>query len=281
MSSPFPKTKIEGITDVKTIIVLTGSFNGLPAAHRDIPFRREGFTSTSSFNTVTNVTSSAFLNFSPFGAPIELVSTSANDTLLGTRARKVRVWGLGPAPDYKELVIDVNMAGTTPVAVTGGFTFINKINIIDSGTPYSTNDGTITLRNTATPTTIYAQIDANNGNTSESGVFVIPGDSYGVYHGVDINTSHSASGTLFRILVAATVDEFMPTTTLPVFNQIIDTSLVAGTVVKLEDMNILPPLSIITLSAYPLAQANNGRVSGRFSLSIIKKSDGTGAAIGY
>lgn len=281
MSSPFNKSQIEGITDVKTIIALTGSFNGLPAAHRDIPFRRDGFPSVTSFASVTNITGATFANFAPMGVPIELVSTSADDSVTGLRARRVRVWGLGPAPEYKELTVEVEMGGLTPVNVPGGFTYINKINVIDVGTTFATNNGVITLRRTSNPASIYAQIDPNNGNVSETALFIVPGNCFGIYHGVDINTSHSSTGTIFRILVAATVDEFKPTTTFTSFNQINDISLTAGSIIKLDDVNVLPPLSVITVSAFPLAQAGNGRVSGRLSLSIVTQSDGSTTSVGY
>lgn len=281
MPSPFLKSQIEGITDVKTIIALTGSFNGLPAAHRDIPFRRDGFPSTTSFASVTNITGATFANFAPMGNPIELVSTSVDDAAAGLRARKVRVWGLGPAPAFTELTTVVEMNGLTPVNVPGGFTYINKINVIEVGTPFSTNNGTITLRRTSNPASIYAQIDPNNGNTSETALFIVPGNCFGIYHGIDVNLSHSSSGTIFRVLVAATTDEFNPTTTTNSFNQIMDIASVAGSVLHLEDVNILPPLAVVTVSAFPLAQAANGRVSGRLSLSIVTQSDGSSSSVGY
>ena len=81
---------------------------------------------------------------------LEVVSSSADDTLAGTGARRIRVQGLDANYLLQELEVDMN--GTTPVAVPGTWTRVFRLRIVSgySGT-YATastgsHAGTITVR---------------------------------------------------------------------------------------------------------------------------------------
>jgi hypothetical protein len=102
---------------------------------------------------------------------LELVSTSANDTLLGTGTRKVRITYLNSLGELVESP-DINMNGTTAVATGITATAIQWMETADGGS-LEVSAGTINLRKTGTPTTIYEQIVAN-GNKSQSARFTVP-----------------------------------------------------------------------------------------------------------
>lgn len=76
---------------------------------------------------------------------LELVSTSANDTLLGTGCRQVRV--VGENSVGTTIVQDINMNGTTAVALTTDL-FRSRVIVNQDADPTGNgrNDGTITLR---------------------------------------------------------------------------------------------------------------------------------------
>lgn len=102
---------------------------------------------------------------------LELVSTSANDTALGTGTRKVRITYLDSVGNLVESP-DITMNGTTPVATGITATAIQWMEAVDGGS-LDVSAGNITLRKTGTPTTIYEQITAN-GNKSMSARFTVP-----------------------------------------------------------------------------------------------------------
>jgi hypothetical protein len=102
---------------------------------------------------------------------LEIVSTSANDTLLGTGTRKVRITYINSLGDMVESP-DISLNGTTAVATGITATAIQWMEATDGGSS-EVSAGNITLRKTGTPTTIYEQITAN-GNKSLSSRFTIP-----------------------------------------------------------------------------------------------------------
>lgn len=102
---------------------------------------------------------------------LELVSTSANDTLLGTGTRKVRITYLNSLGDMVESP-EIELAGLTPVPTNITATAIQWMEATDGGSG-EVSAGNIILRKTGTPTTIYEQITAN-GNKSLSSRFTIP-----------------------------------------------------------------------------------------------------------
>lgn len=75
-------------------------------------------------------------------AQASVVSTDANDTALGTGARRVRVEGL--LADYSEKIDVVNLNGTTPVLTPSAFLRINRVIVDLVGTVAGSNLGAIT-----------------------------------------------------------------------------------------------------------------------------------------
>lgn len=77
------------------------------------------------------------------GETIEAVSSSVNDTLLGTGCGRIFIHGLGTDGLPLSEAIDLN--GTTPVTTTGAYTFVDASNITTCSSTGDANDGSITL----------------------------------------------------------------------------------------------------------------------------------------
>lgn len=75
---------------------------------------------------------------------MEIVSDSANDTLLGTGARTVTVGYLDSG--YKAKSVTLNMAGLTPVALPEPVIRVNSVIVATSGTFGDNNAGNISVR---------------------------------------------------------------------------------------------------------------------------------------
>lgn len=108
------------------------------------------------------------------GVQCEVVSTLAADALAGTGAQKIIVQGLDE--NFEEREVEVEMAGLTEVDI-GIFARVCRAYVIASGTG-GANAGDITIRNTATPAKIYAQISAGNNQTLMA-IYTVPANSIG------------------------------------------------------------------------------------------------------
>lgn len=119
-----------------------------------------------------------YTGFPTTAAEVMIVAAnSANDTLLGTGARTIRVWYLdedydGFDANGDHLFTDIDLTGLTPVDTGILVTRIWRAKVISSGTLKS-NDANITIRWKDTPTVVFAQIPAMSGQTSLSN-FTIP-----------------------------------------------------------------------------------------------------------
>lgn len=122
---------------------------------------------------------------------VDIVSTSANDTLLGSGARKVTVIGLDGNRD--QLVEEVDMAGTTAVTLTNAFFRINKLFLTDSDTR-GINDGDITL-STTVGADLLAFMEAEVGQSFD-GVFSTPAGITTSFFLIDVTAGKGDSGAI-------------------------------------------------------------------------------------
>lgn len=110
---------------------------------------RVPFTSVSYAPNLSNIEQDVWGSDSVFSLPTtnesyEVVSTSANDTVLGTGARSVYVESLGADGLIQSQVVQLN--GTTPVQLTGLHSFPRMMYVIDSSLTSRANLGQLTLR---------------------------------------------------------------------------------------------------------------------------------------
>lgn len=160
-------------------IQITGGWNGKPAKAFYIMGRRSAFTSTSAFNDVGEGVGNASTALFPVltGAEtIQVISSSAVDTVAGIGARKVKVVYIDTNYDLQETA-DISLNGTTAVTVmVGGMLqplWFENTEVGSGGA----SAGNITLR-TSAPLTL-SQIVAG-GNKSMDAIFMVP-DGYTAY----------------------------------------------------------------------------------------------------
>ena len=126
-----------------------------------------GLTSNADANVLTDVWDAPAqpVWLAPTGERIHhLVSDSANDTLLGSGARTVKVWGL-KTWSSKETFETVNMAGLTPVATAEAYAIIHRMEVITTGSIiFSPNLGNITAT-AVIDGTVTARIGLGKGQT--------------------------------------------------------------------------------------------------------------------
>lgn len=107
------------------------------------------------------------------GVPIEILSSSADDTLLGSGARKVHIFGLDN--DFNAIDEIVEMNGVTPVTLKNSYRRVFRAFVVSSGT-YLTLDGAnvgnLSIR-TVTGSTMQAYIAGGTGQTLMA-LFTIP-----------------------------------------------------------------------------------------------------------
>jgi len=109
---------------------------------------------------------------------LSIASASANDTVAGTGARKVKITGLDT--NYAAVTETVSMNGQTPVKLTEEFYRINEMSVYEIGSSlYNIGDvwlgtGTFTA---GVPATKYSLI-LNETNVSENGIFTVPASHY-------------------------------------------------------------------------------------------------------
>ena len=100
------------------------------------------------------------------GVQFEVVSTSANDDITGTQARKIYIELI--KEDFTEATEELELDGLNPVTTTGiDYIRCNRAYITEVGTYDGTNEGSITIRVVSAGAT-QATIDAGLGQTHKS-----------------------------------------------------------------------------------------------------------------
>lgn len=132
--------------------------------------------------------------FPATAATISFVSTSANDTALGTGGRTATVYGLNANYEVLEEVITFN--GLTPVITTGLFLRVNRV-IIDTAGSLETNEGTITFTHTGA-TTVCAVINPTEGQTLQSTYTVPKNHTVCLYRWAVSIQNHTTADAVFH-----------------------------------------------------------------------------------
>lgn len=126
---------------------------------------------------------------------IDIVSTSADDTLLGIGARIVFLQGLDS--NYNEISELVEMSGLSIVTTSQSFLRLFRVIVVTSGTNSpigNSNLGDITFTSTDT-TTLQAKVLIGNGQTLMA-VFTVPAGKTGFVTGIGANAPGGKSALL-------------------------------------------------------------------------------------
>lgn len=160
-------------------------------------------------------------------------STDANDTLLGSGARRLFVSGVNDAGEEVSEVIEMN--GLTPVAGSVPMAVINFMFVLaDVGGVGAANVGTITAT-ASTSATVQCVIRIQAG-ISKHGFYRIPAGKNAIIKGIELNGSKTSGGTnpLLRFNIFA---RFGPTTPwISIFERALDAA-------KESSLNPPQPLS--------------------------------------
>lgn len=112
--------------------------------------------------------------FPTIARTLSIVSTSANDTALGTGARAVQIDGLNGTKDKQLRTIALN--GLTPVVTVDSFSRVNDFRILDSGSS-ETNEGVISCIST-TDLFLLANIQIGEGRSTYA-LHTVPNNTNG------------------------------------------------------------------------------------------------------
>lgn len=122
---------------------------------------------------------------------VSVVSSSANDTAAGTGARTLRLSGLDSSGNFLTEIVTLN--GQTPVVTTNQFLRINRAFVLTSGNSNRNfNDGTITINQSVTTSTVFGIIDPGLNNL-KAAIYTIPLGTTGVLRNIQISGLRSTS----------------------------------------------------------------------------------------
>ena len=96
---------------------------------------------------------------------VEVFSSDAADTAAGTGMQRIRVLGLEDFTSDTYIADEVELNGTTPVNLNQNFVRLSRARGLRGGSG-ETNAGTITIRHSATPANVFAQLPIGYGQTT-------------------------------------------------------------------------------------------------------------------
>jgi hypothetical protein len=163
--------------------------------------RRTGFNSTSVQQDVGEYLGTSLDLFTELTGveALQLVSSSGNDTALGSGLRRVRICYLNTS--YVLAFVEYNLNGVTPVAVAERMLFVYCMEAVTGGALEGAG-GNIDLRVTGTGV-VHERISTNS-NRSRSARFMVP-DNYKAYI---LGWSSYAVGTTMDTRLRATTQSF-------------------------------------------------------------------------
>jgi hypothetical protein len=132
----------------------------------------------------------------PTGAAetMEIFSSHANDTALGSGARTVTIYNLLDTTGAEMPDITVSLSGVTPVSLGAGLYYRggSRMKVRTAGTT-GWNEGTLTLRHTATTANIFAVMPINRNQTAIAAYTVPLGKTLYISH-VVFTMSRASNG---------------------------------------------------------------------------------------
>lgn len=247
--------------DMVQEIAITGFYKGKPAGIYQILGRRTQFVNTTALQDVSDaITVASFLPLTS-SESLQIRSSSADDTALGTGARTVRIIYIDQNNDLAVTVVSLN--GTTNVVVP---IQANEIILMENVTVGSTgvSQGTISLRKVTGDAIV--EIIASNGNRSRSARFMIPRG----YTGYLVHVDYSGIGQSMDFELRAQVSSWDRS-----FNEAFlfqeNSFLASNTNTQGTEQDLLkfPPLCKIKVSVVP-GNTATARADCTFSIAIIK-----------
>lgn len=191
---------------------------------------------------------------------LDVVSTSANDDLVGTGARRVVITGVDG--DWNQLIEVVDLDGTNPVTTTGEFLGVNRVAIFSAGSG-EVNAGTITLTDSSTGTVTLASVPADEGTTQQA-IFYVRQNHQALADWLWINVNKISGGAAPRVTIKGWVYSDVSNAKYEVFRYTIDTAVENTVPLNPSQPFIIGEKSILYFTA--TTNTNNTTVTCRFSL---------------
>ena len=140
----------------------------------------------------------------PTAARVHSITGTVNDTLAGTHAQKVQVFGL-TSWDADEVSETVEMAGAGGVNTTNSFVIIHRMKVVQWGS--SATNGLIQAT-AATDATVTAEINADEGQT-QMAIYGVPSTqkAYMTRYYASINKAVAAANADVSLLVNPVPDD--------------------------------------------------------------------------
>lgn len=197
---------------------------------------------------------------------IDIVSTSANDTELGTGAWYVYIFGLDA--DYNQVEEQVTLNGLGTVSTTTAMREINRVAVAYSGSS-NYNEGVITFTQTTSGLQL-AQINTNNSITEQC-VYTVPAGYSAYLTGIFVNSTKASGGggnpeVNFHLLSYNDSSK----TEYNVLDVVLDTQKAVSLTIDQPFANLTAEKNTLHLSAE--TDTNNTRVFGRFYMYLIKNT---------
>ena len=251
--------KVFNLSQVNLLEVAKGNVPGMKSY--SIPGRKDGL-SSSVLDDLSEVPSTTVVQ-EPGGIQLEVVSSDANDTILGTGTRSIEMYYLDSNGLEQQEIVELN--GTTPVNTVA--TDIDYVQWFHTQTVGSGGvaDGNLSIRSVGGATT-YEYI-TSGGNQSLAAKFKIPSDKIGYVIG------WQASGFTQKIdmRLRATVDRF-GRTLLPGIFLFQDIAVLKDSTSGWIPFNIplkMPSNSVVKMSGISSLAGGDG--AGQFDILLIDK----------
>lgn len=190
---------------------------------------------------------------------LDIVSTSANDTLLGTGARTLFVSGINE--NKLPVTETIELDGLNPVTTQHQYFGINRIGITSSGSLH-TNDGVITAAVTGTPANIQAEIPLGAGVTQQA-IFFIPAGHIFEANWLWANVARTVGNQIPTVTIYMYHYSYITNTKREIFRAKIDGSVSNTVDVHPPQTFVLPEQGVIWAEA--MTDKDDTEVSVRFS----------------
>lgn len=254
--------------DVFQEISMHGELERKIARSYHILGRRAGFTDTSSLQDVKEfaATTQALFPVLTGAEALEVVSTSANDTLGGNGAEVISISYLDNNNDIASHMVSMN--GTSPVSTNFTAKFIYSMEVILLGGS-EVSVGTITLR-TVVGSVIQEQITAG-GNRSLSSHFMVPRNYTGYLVRWDTSSISTGGSTVNQdVRIRATVnDDGTLGTAYHFLDNLFVSSSASPSAQILMPYTKLPALTKVKVSTISSSVAATARIDSSYCVFIV------------
>ena len=202
------------------------------------------------------------MNYLTTSETLDIVSTSANDDIVGTGVRQVVIFGVDENWDTVTEVVD--MDGTTTVTTSNSFIGVNRMTIFTSGSALS-NVGYITASAT-TSTFAIASMPPGEGTTQQC-IFYVPRDHTFLITWLYIAAIKSSGGGSPEVTFKSIVYSDDASAEFEIYRDTVDSSIENHVQLSPSEPIVIGEKSVIWIEAE--TSSNNTSVRARFSGKLI------------